>query len=161
MRRSCTMRKNTMEAGLDGVVCSPLEAGKVHAVCGEKVFDDHRACVLRTAMGRSEACDDTCKGKGTRIGLHRSRKTDHTGGSGSGIPQMCGRICRLGRHTRRGDGRNSLVSSFFIGRKGRWGKMPQKRIERKHIEVDRDHYDADRPYRSGGHCQTADCRTGE
>ena len=28
--------KNTMEAGLDGVVCSPLEAGKVHDVCGEK-----------------------------------------------------------------------------------------------------------------------------
>ena len=27
--------KNTMEAGLDGVVCSPLEAGKVHEVCGE------------------------------------------------------------------------------------------------------------------------------
>ena len=30
--------KNTMEAGLDGVVCSPLEAGKVHEVCGEKVL---------------------------------------------------------------------------------------------------------------------------
>lgn len=28
--------KNTMQAGLDGVVCSPLEAGKVHSVCGEK-----------------------------------------------------------------------------------------------------------------------------
>ena len=28
--------KNAMEAGLDGVVCSPLEAGKVHGVCGEK-----------------------------------------------------------------------------------------------------------------------------
>ena len=28
--------KNTMEAGLDGVVCSPLEAGKVHDVCGKK-----------------------------------------------------------------------------------------------------------------------------
>ena len=27
--------KNTAEAGLDGVVCSPLEAGKVHEVCGE------------------------------------------------------------------------------------------------------------------------------
>ena len=27
--------KNTMLAGLDGVVCSPLEAGKVHSVCGE------------------------------------------------------------------------------------------------------------------------------
>ena len=28
--------KNAMESGLDGVVCSPLEAGKVHQVCGEK-----------------------------------------------------------------------------------------------------------------------------
>ncbi|MBQ6564764.1 MAG: orotidine-5'-phosphate decarboxylase [Clostridiales bacterium] len=27
--------KNAAEAGLDGVVCSPLEAGKVHEVCGE------------------------------------------------------------------------------------------------------------------------------
>lgn len=27
--------KNTKEAGLDGVVCSPLEAGKVHDVCGK------------------------------------------------------------------------------------------------------------------------------
>jgi orotidine-5'-phosphate decarboxylase len=26
---------NAMEAGLDGVVCSPLEAGKVHDVCGK------------------------------------------------------------------------------------------------------------------------------
>lgn len=28
--------KNAAEAGLDGVVCSPLEAGKVHDVCGKK-----------------------------------------------------------------------------------------------------------------------------
>ena len=27
--------KNAAMAGLDGVVCSPLEAGKVHSVCGE------------------------------------------------------------------------------------------------------------------------------
>ncbi len=27
---------NAKESGLDGVVCSPLEAGKVHDVCGEK-----------------------------------------------------------------------------------------------------------------------------
>ena len=26
--------KNAMESGLDGVVCSPLESGKVHQVCG-------------------------------------------------------------------------------------------------------------------------------
>ncbi len=28
--------KNAKDAGLDGVVCSPLEAGKVHSVCGNK-----------------------------------------------------------------------------------------------------------------------------
>ncbi len=28
--------KNAANAGLDGVVCSPLEAGKVHEVCGDK-----------------------------------------------------------------------------------------------------------------------------
>ncbi len=28
--------KNAKIAGLDGVVCSPLEAGKVHSVCGEE-----------------------------------------------------------------------------------------------------------------------------
>ncbi|MGM9626275.1 MAG: orotidine-5'-phosphate decarboxylase [Eubacteriales bacterium] len=27
--------KNAADAGLDGVVCSPLEAGKVHEICGE------------------------------------------------------------------------------------------------------------------------------
>ena len=26
--------RNAMESGLDGVVCSPLESGKVHQVCG-------------------------------------------------------------------------------------------------------------------------------
>ena len=28
--------KNAADAGLDGVVCSPLEAGKVHDVCGKQ-----------------------------------------------------------------------------------------------------------------------------
>lgn len=28
--------KNAKESGLDGVVCSPLEAGKVHSVCGDE-----------------------------------------------------------------------------------------------------------------------------
>ena len=28
--------RTARDAGLDGVVCSPLEAGKVHAVCGER-----------------------------------------------------------------------------------------------------------------------------
>ena len=30
--------QNAKDAGLDGVVCSPLEAGKVHEKCGEKVL---------------------------------------------------------------------------------------------------------------------------
>ena len=30
--------KNAKAAGLDGVVCSPLEAGKVHASCGKEFF---------------------------------------------------------------------------------------------------------------------------
>ena len=60
--------KNAKDAGLDGVVCSPLEAGKVKAVCGDafrrKVFDDHTGRAFRgRRCGRSEACDDTCKGK--------------------------------------------------------------------------------------------------
>ena len=29
-------RKKAKEAGLDGIVCSPLEAGKVHALCGKQ-----------------------------------------------------------------------------------------------------------------------------
>ncbi len=28
--------KNAADSGLDGVVCSPLEAGKVHEICGDK-----------------------------------------------------------------------------------------------------------------------------
>ena len=31
---SCTTRKTRSAPGLDGVVCSPLEAGKVHEACG-------------------------------------------------------------------------------------------------------------------------------
>ena len=30
--------KNAADSGLDGVVCSPLEAGKVHGACGEHVL---------------------------------------------------------------------------------------------------------------------------
>ena len=33
--------KNAKDAGLDGVVCSPLEAGKVKDVCGKDFFDSN------------------------------------------------------------------------------------------------------------------------
>ena len=33
--------KNAADAGLDGVVCSPLEAGKIHGVCGDGVVTEN------------------------------------------------------------------------------------------------------------------------
>ncbi len=41
--------KNAAAAGLDGVVCSPLEAGQVHAVCGASFSPSPPACALPTA----------------------------------------------------------------------------------------------------------------
>ena len=50
--------RNAKEAGLDGVVCSPLEAGKVHDICGESFLtvtpgvrfaDDSKADQVRVA----------------------------------------------------------------------------------------------------------------
>lgn len=42
--------KNTMEAGLDGVVCSPLEAGKYTRYVETNSLPLHRVSVLQTAM---------------------------------------------------------------------------------------------------------------
>ena len=154
--------KNTMEAGLDGVVCSPLEAGKVHAVCGEKFLTITPGVRFADGdVGDQKRVTTPAKAKELGsdyivVGRPITQAADPVAAY-----RRCGRICgRLGRHTRRGDGRNSLVSSFFHRKKKDGGEDASKRIERKHIEVDRDHHDADRPYRSGGHCQTADCRQG-
>lgn len=65
-------------AGLDGVVCSPLEARKVHEVCGEKVFDRHsRRALCGRRHRRPEARHDTRAGEENRLRLHRCRQADN------------------------------------------------------------------------------------
>lgn len=44
--------QNTKAAGLDGVVCSPLEAGMVHQACGKSSSQSRPACVLQTVTWR-------------------------------------------------------------------------------------------------------------
>ena len=44
--------QNTKAAGLDGVVCSPLEAGMVHQACGKEFLTITPACVLQTVTWR-------------------------------------------------------------------------------------------------------------
>ena len=45
--------KNAMEVGLDGVVCSPLEAGSIHAACGSSSSRVRSAC---TGDTRNTSC---------------------------------------------------------------------------------------------------------
>lgn len=42
--------KNAMQAGLDGVVCSPLEAKKVHDACGIRFLTVTPAYALQTVI---------------------------------------------------------------------------------------------------------------
>ena len=46
--------QNAKKAGLDGVVCSPLEAGKVKSVCGEAFLTDTGRPLCGRRRGRSE-----------------------------------------------------------------------------------------------------------
>ena len=65
-------------AGLDGVVCSPLEAGKVHERCGRSVSHrDPRRPLRRRRRRRPEAGDDPSRRQGHRLGLHRGRPSHY------------------------------------------------------------------------------------
>ena len=78
---------NARKAGLDGVVCSPLEAGKVHEACGKDFLDRNTRRAFRGwRCGRPEAGDDACGGKPDRQRLHCGGTPDHRGGGpGGGI----------------------------------------------------------------------------
>lgn len=61
--------RNAASAGLDGVVCSPLEAGKVHEACGNGFLtvtpgirfadssSDDQKRIMTPAQARTEGCD--------------------------------------------------------------------------------------------------------
>ena len=69
--------KNAKTAGLDGVVCSPLEAGMGEGACGkafmawDRLYDrDPRRTLCRRRPGRPGAGDHPCQSKGDRFRLH-------------------------------------------------------------------------------------------
>ena len=70
--------RNARDAGLDGVVCSPLEAGSVHERCGADFLTVTPG--VRFADGderRPGARHDAGARPGARLGLHRRRPPDH------------------------------------------------------------------------------------
>ena len=91
--------ENAKAAGLDGVVCSPLEAGMVKGGLRERLFDGHPRCaVCRRQRGGSGADHHPGTGAGTGIGLYCGRQADHCGkGSAGSVPALCRGIWRLRR----------------------------------------------------------------
>ena len=68
--------KNTMEAGLDGVVCSPLEAGKVHEVCGDKFLTITPGVRFADGdVGDQKRVTTPAKAKETDRGFHGKKRT--------------------------------------------------------------------------------------
>ena len=72
--------KNARLAGLDGVVCSPLEAGRIHETCEGLPHRHPRHPLCRCKGGRSGAHHYARKGTRDRLGLHRRWPPHHAGG---------------------------------------------------------------------------------
>ena len=65
-------------AGLDGVVCSPLEAQKVHDICGEKFLTVTPGVRFADGdIGDQKRVSDARAGEENRLRLHRCRQTDN------------------------------------------------------------------------------------
>ena len=78
--------QNTRAAGLDGVVCSPLETGMVHGACGEEFL---------TVTPGVRFCRWRRGGPGAR---HHARPRDHRGGGPcGGLPPVRRRVRRIDR----------------------------------------------------------------
>ena len=82
--------KNAKIAGLDGVVCSPLEAGMVKAACGKDFLTVTPGVRFAAAARGSGADHHPGTGAGTGIGLYCGRQADHCGkGSAGSVPALC------------------------------------------------------------------------
>ena len=85
--------KNARLAGLDGVVCSPLEAGRIHEGLPHR-HPRHPLC--RCKGGRSGAHHYARKGTRDRLGLHRRWPPHHAGGgSRRRLSPLRQRVCGL------------------------------------------------------------------
>ena len=116
--------QNTREAGLDGVVCSPLEAGMVHEACGRDFLTVTPG--VRFADGDvadQVRCDDSGPGPRDRFGFHRRRTSDHGGcGSRGGLPSLRGRVRRrVARRPELGGGKKTSRPLRPYGRAERSG----------------------------------------
>ena len=89
--------RNARDADLDGVVCSPLEAGSIHARCGADFLTVTPGVRFADGeSGRPEARHDAGARPGARLGLHRRWPPDHAGGrSRRRLSPVRGRVRRL------------------------------------------------------------------
>ena len=77
--------KNAASSGLDGVVCSPLEAALVKERCGADFLTvTPRHPVRRQRSRRPEADHDPGEGRQVRLRLHRGGPPHHPGGGPGG-----------------------------------------------------------------------------
>ena len=85
--------KNARLAGLDGVVCSPLEAGRIHETCTK----DFLTVTPGIRFADAKADDqDARHGTRDRLGLHRGGPPHHAGGgSRRRLSPLCQRVCGL------------------------------------------------------------------
>ena len=94
--------KGAQEAGLDGVVCSPLEAGKVHNVCGDRFL----TVTPGVRFAQEDAGDQkriTTPEKAKKLGSDYivvgrpvTRADDPVGAMGSGVRQLGAAMERAG-----------------------------------------------------------------
>lgn len=71
--------RNAREAGLDGVVCSPLEAGKIHEACSGSFVTVTPGIRFADAKTDDQVRITTPKGQSHRLGLYRCRPPHHAG----------------------------------------------------------------------------------